>query len=52
MGPHDRVVYNLPYLIDNSIVSYPPQYHWKGVERISFIGWAYLHLSAKFLNNQ
>jgi hypothetical protein len=40
MGPYAGVDYNSPYLIVNSVVSYPPHYKWKGVE------WENLYLYA------
>jgi hypothetical protein len=45
MGPYAVVDYNSPYLIVNSLVSYPPplQKERDGVGKISPIaGWAYL----------
>jgi hypothetical protein len=48
------VDYDSPYLIVNSVVSYPPplQRGRGGVGKISPIGWAHLYLSANFKNNK
>ncbi len=49
MGPCAEVDYNSPYLIENSVFSYPPPIT-KGMGKISPIGWAHLYQSANFQN--
>jgi hypothetical protein len=53
MGPYAGVDYKSPYLIVNSVVSYPPPLQREGaVGKISPIGWAHSYLSANFQNNK
>ncbi len=54
MGTYAEVDYNSLYLIVNSVASYPPQIQRErvGVGKITLSGWAHLHLSANFQNNQ
>jgi hypothetical protein len=54
MWPYVGVDYNPPYLIVNSVVSYPPPLQRKrgGVEKISPLGGGHLYLSANFQNSQ